>query len=102
LTCNFVWPGYDERKYGDHLVFVSGDTRSQIGAQTMSATAVKRPKTDPKKVKIVGVRVTREYQAWLDKLAAADRSSLSDLFDRAMMSHAKAIGFTVPAPERVP
>lgn len=71
----------------------------------MSETAtMARPKKQPDKApdggKIVGVRVSVAYAAWIDRLAKHNRSSVSVLFDQAMSKYAKEIGFTEEAPER--
>jgi hypothetical protein len=48
-----------------------------------------------------GVRMTREYSDWLDRLAAQERMSVSTLIDRALADYAKQSGFEAP-PARVP
>jgi hypothetical protein len=48
-----------------------------------------------------GVRMTRVYADWLDKLAARERMSVSTLIDRAVADYAVRVGFEAP-PERVP
>jgi hypothetical protein len=48
-----------------------------------------------------GVRMTRGYSDWLDRLASQERMSVSTLIDRALAAYAKQAGFESP-PERVP
>lgn len=48
-----------------------------------------------------GVRMTREYSDWLDRLASQERMSVSTLIDRALADYAKRISFESP-PARVP
>ena len=59
-------------------------------------------KPDPKEVIQWGVKMTREYQDWLGALASFDRCTMAGLFDRAVASYAKQIGFNGRPPERVP
>lgn len=64
-----------------------------------------RPKkqAQPKgKPKTIGFRVASEYAQWLDGLAKHDRSTLAAVIDRALAVYAAQIGYTKPAPERVP
>ena len=49
-----------------------------------------------------GVRMTREYQEWLSRLASHDRCTMAGLIDRAVTSYAKQIEFNGQPPERVP
>ena len=66
---------------------------------------VKKPsgkKPDPKEVIQWGVRMTREYQDWLGALASFDRCTMAGLFDRAVASYAKEIGYDGRPPERIP
>ena len=48
-----------------------------------------------------GVRMTREYSDWLDRLADRERMSVSTLIDRAVTAYARETGFE-PPPGRVP
>jgi hypothetical protein len=48
-----------------------------------------------------GVRMTREYSDWLDRLAGHERMSVSTLIDRAVAAYAQQTGFD-PPPGRVP
>jgi hypothetical protein len=50
--------------------------------------------------KTVAFRVSGAYGKWLDKLARANRSSLSGLMDQALVAYARTIGFTEEPPER--
>ena len=47
------------------------------------------------------LKVRQEYAGWLDRFAARERVTLASLFDRALASHAREVGFELP-PERVP
>jgi hypothetical protein len=49
---------------------------------------------------IVSVRCSLEFRAWLDGLADHERISVSDLFDRAMTSYARDIGYKKIPPKR--
>jgi hypothetical protein len=46
------------------------------------------------------VRGRDEWKAWVRRLAAADRSSLNELVDRALARYAREIGFKESPPER--
>ena len=59
-------------------------------------------KPDPKEVITWGLRMTREYHAWLSRLASHDRCTVAGLIDRAVTAYAKEIEFNGPPPERVP
>ena len=48
-----------------------------------------------------GIRMTREYADWLERLASSERMSVSTLIDRAIADYARRAGFQEP-PERVP
>jgi hypothetical protein len=48
-----------------------------------------------------GVRMTREYSDWLDRLADRERMSVATLIDRAVTAYARETGFEAP-PVRVP
>jgi hypothetical protein len=67
--------------------------------QTM-AKAKKKPGTGPEML-AKGVRMTREYSDWLERLASKERMSVSTLIDRALADYAERAGFEAP-PERVP
>jgi hypothetical protein len=67
--------------------------------QTMAKAKKKRPATGPEML-AKGVRMTREYSDWLDRLASKERMSVSTLIDRAVAEYANRIGFEAP-PERV-
>ncbi len=59
-------------------------------------------KPDPKEVITWGLRMTREYQEWLNRLATHDRCTMAGLIDRAVANYAKQIGFNGQPPDRVP
>jgi hypothetical protein len=48
-----------------------------------------------------GLRMTREYADWLDRLASKERMTIATLIDRAVAEYAARAGFEAP-PERVP
>jgi Meiotically up-regulated gene 113 len=56
----------------------------------------------PPDVTTWGVRMTREYQDWLSRLASSDRCTMAGLIDRAVTQYAASIGFKDSPPERVP
>jgi hypothetical protein len=70
------------------------------------ALMMARKKAAPKKAPVttstrsLAFRVNDEYAAWVERLAAANRSTLAGLFDQALSHYAVKIGFTEPAPER--
>jgi hypothetical protein len=46
------------------------------------------------------MRGSPEWKAWLEKLARFDRSSVSDVADRAIAAYARTIGFPDEPPPR--
>jgi hypothetical protein len=69
--------------------------------QAMTKAKKKRPASAGPEMLAKGVRMTRTYANWLDKLAARERMSVSTLIDRAVADYASRAGFDAP-PERVP
>jgi hypothetical protein len=67
----------------------------------MAKAKKKRPASAGPEMLAKGVRMTREYSDWLDRLASKERMSVSTLIDRAVAEYAARIGFEAP-PERVP
>jgi hypothetical protein len=67
----------------------------------MATTMTKRKAPAAREAVTVGVRMTREYQDWLNQVARKDRSNIATLFDRAVVAYAQQIGIDAPAPERV-
>jgi predicted transcriptional regulator len=61
----------------------------------------KKPKASAKpQPKAIAFRVSDDYAAWVEKLAAHNRTTVSGMLDQALVRFAKEIGFTDPAPER--
>jgi hypothetical protein len=60
------------------------------------------PKPNPDRVRsaVTNIRSSPEWKAWLEELAEANRSSLADLVDDAVLALAKRIKFEKPAPKR--
>lgn len=54
----------------------------------------------PGKPLAVQVRGSAEWKAWLEELAAFDRSNIADITDRAIAAYARSIGFPKPPPPR--
>lgn len=50
----------------------------------------------------MGVRVSEAYADWLSEAAKHDRVTIAGFLDRAAADRARAIGFDVPPPERIP
>lgn len=65
------------------------------------AKAKKKQQASGPQMLAKGVRMTREYADWLDRLASKERMSVSTLIDRAVSEYAERSGFETP-PERVP
>ncbi len=61
------------------------------------------PKPDPQRVRDVAtiIRSRKEWKDAIDRLAEFDRApSVSDLFDRAIVTYARSVGFPEPIPKR--
>jgi hypothetical protein len=56
-----------------------------------------KPEPGPK---TIGVRASAEYAAWVDRLAARNRTTVAGLVDQALARFAREIGFEEPPPER--
>jgi hypothetical protein len=54
----------------------------------------------PSKPIIVQMRGSLAFKEWIKGLSKHDRSSIPDMIERLLVSHARAIGFTEPPPER--
>jgi hypothetical protein len=50
----------------------------------------------------MGIRSTKAYAAWLERLAEFDRSTVAGMIDRACAQYAKVIGFGEEPPKRIP
>jgi hypothetical protein len=46
------------------------------------------------------VRGSPEWKAWLERLAAFDRSTVADVIDRATAAYARTVGFAEAPPAR--
>lgn len=46
------------------------------------------------------MRGSPEWKQWLEELAEFDRSSASDVADRAIAAYARSVGFPKPPPPR--
>lgn len=68
----------------------------------MDAALMARPKKREVKAeaKSIAFRTSAEYAAWVERLAAHNRSTVAGLLDQALVRFAREIGFTDPAPER--
>lgn len=73
----------------------------------MEADVMARPKPGAKgegkpapEGKSIAFRASAEYAAWVEKLAAVNRSTVAGLIDQALVRHANAIGFPEAPPER--
>jgi hypothetical protein len=47
----------------------------------------------------VGLRVTPEFKAWLERLAASERTNISQVLDKGVARYAESLGFEA-APAR--
>jgi len=54
----------------------------------------------PKGFALPSIRGSDEWKAWVERLADADRASLPDLIDHALVAYAKKIKFNEPPPKR--
>ena len=59
----------------------------------MAKAQKKQPANAGPEMLAKGVRMTREYSDWLDRLASHERMSVSTLIDRALAAYAKGGGF---------
>jgi hypothetical protein len=59
-----------------------------------------RPAAAEKTTKTLGYRVGLAYLAWLEKVAVANRSSISGLLDQAVVDRATKLGIDDPPPKR--
>jgi hypothetical protein len=57
--------------------------------------------TEDQEMTTRGVRMTKVYATWLDRLATSERIRVASLIDRAVAAYAKQAGFE-PPPVRVP
>lgn len=48
----------------------------------------------------IQVRGSAEWKAWVEELAAFDRSNIADVTDRAIAAYARTIGFLKTPPPR--
>ena len=62
----------------------------------MAKTKKKQPPDAAPEMLAKGVRMTRDYSNWLDRLANRERMSVSTLIDRAVTAYAQQIGFDTP------
>jgi hypothetical protein len=58
------------------------------------------PEKWSRKAIIFTLRGSEEYKAWLDGLAQADATDLSELAERAFAAYARQIGYANPRPKR--
>ena len=61
----------------------------------METTAVPKPRQHT-----LSVMISPDFAAWIDRLAARDRISRSDVVDRALTAYARSVEFPEPAPRR--
>jgi hypothetical protein len=59
----------------------------------------KRKDASPRPI-VLAIRGRPEWREWVDRLAAADRTSLNELVDRSLARYAREIGFREAPPER--
>jgi hypothetical protein len=59
-----------------------------------------RPAAGVKTMKTLGYRVGELYSEWLERVASANRSSVSGLIDQAVAKYAREIGVTDSPPDR--
>jgi hypothetical protein len=69
------------------------------GQGTGETTTPPVPEPEPRQT-LFSVKGRPSWLAWVDRLAAADRSTRADLLDRALARYAKEIGFREAPPER--
>jgi len=66
--------------------------------------AKKKASANPKTIRVrasaLNVRCMPEYKEWVDQLAVADRCTLVEVIDRALVAYAKKIKFPNRAPRR--
>jgi len=67
---------------------------------TMAKRKAKRgrgwPTAADKSIKTLGYRLTSDYEEWITRAAAADRSTVSGLIDQAVPKSAREIGIDPP------
>ena len=61
-----------------------------------------KERTDLTGFRTIGIRVSIEYAAWLERVGKHDRATIAGFLDRAAADRAKAIGFDEAPPERIP
>jgi hypothetical protein len=69
------------------------------------AMAKKRPKNKAREgpgFRTIGIRVSDEYADWIAEASKFDRVTIAAFIDKAVAERAKAIGYQVPPPERIP
>lgn len=59
-----------------------------------------RPAAAAKTMMTLGYRVSLPYREWLERVALANRSSISGLLDQAVVDRAVQLGVTDPPPKR--
>jgi hypothetical protein len=59
----------------------------------------KSPDAEPRRP-VLSIKARSAWAAWVDRLAAFDRSSKIELVDRALARYAREIGFKEAPPER--
>ena len=75
----------------------SGRETMDYGIETMTS---RKPKS--KGPRVIGIRTTAEWAAWLERVAKYCRTDVAKLVDAAVADYAKAKGFSEAPPERVP
>jgi hypothetical protein len=63
-------------------------------------TSKPKPPPVPTSFKSVAFRVSEEYAAWVDGLAASNRTTIAGLMDQALAEFAQRKGYSQP-PERI-
>ena len=58
----------------------------------------KKPKKDPHKVKVTGVRIPPEYRDLWQRISDAEDRGLSKVFIRALREYAEKHGYDLPSP----
>ena len=71
-------------------------------AKPKAKTGRGRPAVEAKdkSFRTLGCRVSEPYLQWITQTASVNRSSVSDLIDRAVAKYARDIDVTVPPPDR--
>lgn len=57
---------------------------------------------EPPRVRIINMKVSEDWAAWLARAAKHGRTDVAKFLDMAAAEYARTIGFDEPAPDRIP